>query len=252
MASRQVKCGQNSYSLSYELIRPNATKAEQKSPKVVLFLHGWGAKKELMKGAFGEHFTECLQVYVDMPGFGASSEPDTALRTTDYANIIQKFLGELSLSPNIIIAHSFGGKVATLLCGQLNGVSTLALLSTAGILEPKRLSVRVKIALFKFAKMLGFGRFRRLFASSDAKDMSQNMYETFKNVVNEDFAPYFSKLNLDKVLIFWGQDDTAVSTNAAKELVLLIKNSSLEILSGDHFFFLSHAKAISQKCLLKD
>ncbi len=48
-------------------------------------------------------------------------------------------------------------------------------------------SVKVKIATFKLLKPLGMKKIRALFVAPDAQGMSHEMYETFKNVVNEDF-----------------------------------------------------------------
>ncbi|BCX79474.1 alpha/beta fold hydrolase [Campylobacter sp. 19-13652] len=256
MASREVLLNSENFTISYEIIRPDNQKNSEYSAKLepvktVLFLHGWGAKKELMKGAFAPYFKKCLQIYLDMPGFGASKEPKNPMNTKDYVDVICCFLKDLDIMPNMIIAHSFGGKVAALLCQKISAQS-LILLSTAGIPEPKRLSVRLKIAIFKLAKALGFGKLRRYFASDDAKSMSETMYETFKNVVNEDFREHFAALNLDEVLIFWGESDSAVSTKAAKELKNITPNSSLKILSGDHFFFLNHAKEIANDCLKRE
>ena len=107
MASRAVKYGSNEYEISYEVVNP-------KCKKIVLFLHGWGANKEIMKKAFGSYLSELCHVYIDMPGFGKSSITDP-LKTSDYAKIVENFCGELGIKPDIIVGHSFGGKVATLL-----------------------------------------------------------------------------------------------------------------------------------------
>ena len=107
MASKSVKVGSHTYEISYEILNP-------KADACVLFLHGWGANKELMKKAFGAHLTKFRHIYVDLAGFGASSigEP---LTTKDYAKIVSAFLSELGLRPRLITGHSFGGKVAVLL-----------------------------------------------------------------------------------------------------------------------------------------
>jgi non-heme chloroperoxidase len=80
----------------------------------------------------------------------------------------------------------------------------LVLLASAGIVLPKPYSVRLKIRIYKIFKALGLGNFRKYFVSSDAKGMSQNMYETFKNVVDEDFSDIFRNYK-GEVLIFGGK-----------------------------------------------
>ena len=233
MASRAVKYGSDEYEISYEVVNP-------KCKKVVLFLHGWGANKEIMKKAFGYYLNDFCHVYIDMPGFGKSSifKP---LITSDYAKIVANFCDELQIKPDIIAGHSFGGKVATLIAPR-----NLVLLSSAGIVVQKPFSVRAKIAIFKILKIFGFGKFYKLFATKDVSGMSRVMYETLKNVVDEDFTRHFADFG-GRAFIFWGENDKATPVTSGESIDRLIKNSSFFPLSGDHFFFLLHAKFISDE-----
>ena len=230
MAVKDVKYGGKIYRISYETVNPA-------NKDVALFLHGWGANKEIMKKAFGAYFKDFRHVYVDMPGFGASSMHG-ALATQDYAKIIKSFLDELGASPKIIFGHSFGGKVATLLNPQY-----LTLLSSAGIVAKKPLWVRFKIALFKFLKLFGLGFLYKFFATKDVKGMSKTMYETLKNVVDEDFSSKFADFG-GRAFIFWGEEDKATPLKSGERVSRLIKNSEFHALKGDHFFFLLHARYI--------
>ena len=230
MAVKEVKYGGKIYRISYETVNPA-------NKDVALFLHGWGANKEIMKKAFGMYFNDFRHVYVDMPGFGASSMHG-ALATKDYAKIIKSFLDELGASPKIIFGHSFGGKVATLLNPQY-----LTLLSSAGIVAKKPLWVRFKIALFKFLKLFGLGFLYKFFATKDVKGMSKTMYETLKNVVDEDFSSKFADFG-GRAFIFWGEEDKATPLKSGERVSRLIKNSEFHALKGDHFFFLIHARYI--------
>ena len=230
MAVKEVKYGGKIYRISYETINPA-------NKDVALFLHGWGANKEIMKKAFGAYFKDFRHVYVDMPGFGASSMHG-ALATKDYAKIMKSFLDELGANPKIIFGHSFGGKVATLLNPEY-----LALLSSAGIVAKKPLWVRFKIALFKFLKLFGLGFLYKFFATKDVKGMSKTMYETLKNVVDEDFSSKFADFG-GKAFIFWGEEDKATPLKSGERVSRLIKNSEFHALKGDHFFFLLHARYI--------
>ncbi len=231
MAVKDITYQGNKYSIYYDLINP-------KMQKNIIILHGWGSNKDIMKSCFSPFFKEFRHVYIDMPGFG-KSKTKNVLTTKDYQQIISSFLKESKLEKDIIIGHSFGGKVASLLQPDL-----LVLLSSAGIVPPKSWDVRFKIKLFKFLKLFGLGAFRRYFASKDVSDMDQNMYETFKNVVDEDFTSVFSTYD-KKALIFWGKSDTATPLSSGKMINTLIKDSKLFALDGDHFFFTKHAKFIA-------
>ena len=238
MASREIVYSGNRFDLSYDLVNPS-------QEEVLLILHGWGSNKEIMMQAFAKTLPEYRHIYLDLPGFGKSSN-ETVLKTEEYAKIVKLFLESMGVSAKIVMGHSFGGKVATLL-----DPPCLVLLSSSGILVPKPMSIRVKIAIFKVLKSLGLQRIRNLFVSDDAKGMSQVMYETFKNVVNEHFEDHFSRYR-GRGLLFWGKEDTATPLWTAEKIHTMIKNSELYPLDGDHFFFLKHsrfiARTISEQC----
>lgn len=233
MAKRDVSFNKKVFQISYEILNPSCEKS-------ILFLHGWGSKKEIMKQGFEKVFKEYKHIYVDMPGFG-KSPTDEILETKDYKNIIGQFLKDLSLEPIGIFGHSFGGKVATLL-----NPKHLILLSSAGILEEKPFSVRAKIALFKILKPFGGKKIARFFATSDVSGMEQNMYETLKNVVNEDFTEHFKNYS-GQAHIFWGISDSATTLPSGEKISKLIKNSSFFPLEGDHYFFLHHSLSIEKE-----
>ena len=221
MAVKKIEVNNKNFEINYEIINPS-------NKKNIIFLHGWGSNKEIMK-VFKDDFKELRHIYVDMPGFGKSPNP-YVLTTQDYAKIMDEFLNDLDVSKDIVIGHSFGGKVATLLKPDL-----LVLLASAGIVMPKPLNVRVKIKTYKLLKNLGLSKFRKFFVSDDARGMSENMYETFKNVVDEDFSDVFRNYK-GKVLIFGGDEDTAVPPEAVKKQGELFK-SKIIMLSGNHYFF---------------
>ena len=233
MALKEINYKEQIFKLSYEIINPRVEES-------VLILHGWGSNKEIMKQAFGKELKTYKHIYLDMPGFGASSN-NMILTTKDYAKIVELFLETLKIEPSIVMGHSFGGKVATLLY-----IPYLVLLSSAGVLTVKPWSIKIKIATFKFLKPLGFAKIRKLFIAPDAKNMSHEMYETFKNVVDEDFESEFSK-SQSRALCFWGIDDTATPLYTGEKIAGLIQNSKFYPLEGDHFFFLKHARFIARE-----
>lgn len=238
MASKEINYKEQNFKLSYELLNNS-------NEKVLLVLHGWGSSKEIMKQAFGKLLPEYKHIYLDMPGFGKSTN-EMILTTEDYANITNIFLNELGMTANIAMGHSFGGKVSTLL-----QTPCLVLLSSAGIVTEKPWSVKVKIATFKLLKPLGFAKIRELFVAPDVQGMSHEMYGTFKNVVDEDFEDSFVA-SKSKALCFWGKEDTATPLYTGEKISSLISNSEFYPLDGDHFFFLKHAefisKTITEKC----
>lgn len=233
MALKSITFDNKTFDISYDIINPTAQHD-------LVILHGWGSNKEIMKQAFASTLKEFRHIYVDMPGFGKSSN-DYALRTQDYAQIMELFLKSINASKYAIMGHSFGGKVATLLNPE-----HLILLSSAGIVEEKSSGVKLKIMLAKILKTLGIGSITKIFRSKDVDAMSQNMYETFKNVLNEDFRPLFKAYD-NKALIFWGETDTATSLVSGQTIAQLIKNSYFKSYDDDHFFFVKNSNDIGNE-----
>ena len=233
MALKSIEVQDRKFNISYEIVNPS-------QKKDIVILHGWGSNKEIMKQAFGNLLQDFRHIYIDMPGFGKSSN-DYVLTTKDYSLIIKNFLQTLNTNVVAIAGHSFGGKVATLI-----NPDNLILLSTAGILEEKSTSVKTKIFFAKIFNKLGLRKITKSFRSDDVKQMSHEMYETFKNVVDEDFSFIFSSFEKN-AMIFWGKADTATTLPSGKKIHELIKNSSFTAYEGDHYFFLKHAKDICEK-----
>ncbi|MDX1808189.1 MAG: alpha/beta hydrolase [Sulfurospirillaceae bacterium] len=218
------------YQISYEII--NQDKQEE-----IIFLHGWGSNKEIMKNAFSKHLSEYRQIYIDLPGFGNSSIT-RAITTQEYAKIINTFLDSINSQKKIIFGHSFGGKVATLLNPEI-----LVLLSSAGILNKKPLKTKAKILTYKLLKPIAARSLYKYFATKDVNGMSQVMYETLKNVVDENFEKIFADFE-GKGLVYWGRDDTAVPLWNGEKIANLIKDSKFRVYYGDHFFFLKDCRQI--------
>ncbi|STP12356.1 2-hydroxy-6-oxohepta-2,4-dienoate hydrolase [Helicobacter mustelae] len=229
MAQRIISYQGHDFPIAYDFIH-------HQSEQNIAFLHGWGSNKEIMKLAFERYFPQYNHCYIDLPGFGRSPNEQT-LNTQDYAEIMQRFFHALDITPQLVFGHSFGGKVATLL------PYPIILLSSAGILEKKPLKVRLKILLAKLCKSLYLNT--SFMRSKDAKNLNQGMYNTFKNVVNEDFTPHFANFE-QKAVIFWGKQDSATSLSSGEKISKLIKNSRFYALEGDHYFFLKQGDMIEK------
>ena len=233
MAIKSIQYKQNTLDVSYEIINPTASVD-------LIILHGWGSNKNLMKQSFSPHMSTFRHIYIDLPGFG-NSTCNIALSTADYARIIELLMININASKDIILGHSFGGKVALLLEPKV-----LVLVGSAGIFIPKPLKVKAKIAIFKVLKNFGLAKFRSMLVAEDAKTLSEPMYQTFKSVVDEDFSHEFASYN-GKALICWGKDDTATPLSSGKKIDSLIKDSTLEKYEGDHYFFMKESEDISAK-----
>ncbi len=232
MAIREVIYNSLTYSISYEMINKDKS-------NTIVFLHGWGSNKEIMKQAFGSELQKFRLIFLDLPGFGASSI-QVPIKTDDYKNIINLFLNSLNIENFTIVGHSFGGKI-----GAMLNPKNLILLSSAGILVKKSFKTKMKIRFFKVFKNIAPKSFYKFFASNDVAGMSQTMYEVLKSVVNEDFRDIFKNVT-SKTLIFWGKDDNATPLDSGKKIASIIEKSKFYALEGDHFFFIKNNKFIAK------
>jgi len=66
MASKEIRYKEQTFKLAYELLNPTQN-------EVLLVLHGWGSNKEIMKQAFAKTLPQYKHIYLDMPGFGKST-----------------------------------------------------------------------------------------------------------------------------------------------------------------------------------
>ena len=233
MALKSILYHGNTFNISYEILNPTFNAD-------IVFLHGWGSSKALMKQAFGKTLPAFRHIYIDLPGFGASN-CDTALTTHQYGEILKLFLAEIGVKKNIVLGHSFGGKVATLLNPNL-----LVLVASAGILVPKPFKIRAKIASFKILKLTGLTALRRFFVAPDAQNMSEEMYQTFKNVVNEDFSDSFKNFR-GKALLCFAKKDTATPLWTGEVIQTLIPDSRLVAFEGDHYFLFGEGAKIADE-----
>lgn len=235
MARRTITYNARPINIAYLKQTPNG-----ESRGVIVFLHGWGSHKELMQIAFGKTFMDYTHYYIDLPGFGESAygldSSDPILETRDYAAIMDRFFQELHIAPNVVVGHSFGGKVAMLCAGE-----QVILLSSAGIVRPKRFSVRMKIACAKLAKRLHMSI--SSLRAQDAQNLNPIMYEIFKRVVDEDFSQVFAT-STKRVSIFWGRGDEATPLDSGEKIHALINESRFFPLDGDHYFFLRQGEMV--------
>jgi pimeloyl-ACP methyl ester carboxylesterase len=234
VASKSLHYKEHEFSISYEILNPQAEKD-------FVILHGWGSNKELMRQSLAQCLPTYRHIYIDLPGFGNSTN-EIFLNVDDYAAIIDLFLQRIEAKKACVLGHSFGGKVATLL-----NPDRLILMASSGILVPKPLHVKVKIALNKLLKPLGLNALRNLFIANDGKNLPPHMYEIFKYTVNEDFSQRFLTCKA-KTLLLWGKEDTATPIATAHKIQELIKDSKLIEFPGDHYFFM-HDHALTCKAI---
>lgn len=219
--------------------------------KEILILPGWGDTRKTFN-----YMIECLKkkytIYIiDYPGFGNSPFPKKDLTVYDYAKLITNFLEHLEIKHPIIIAHSFGARIAIILETLMNiKIEKLIIMGGAGIKPKKKISKTIKQYTYKLLKKLTnilpkkarkkyLNILINIFGSKDYKSISNNMKKTFSNIVNEDLTPLLKQIETETLLI-WGEKDKDTPLKDGITMNKLIKNSGLiTIKNGTHFIYLN-------------
>ena len=220
--------------------------------KTILILPGWGNTRPTFKNII-EHFKINYTIYIiDYPGFGNSPIPNTDLTIYDYANTIRNFMNKQKITNPILIVHSFGGRIATLLTGYYKEkIDKLIMIDAAAIKPKKTLKQLFKQTLYKSLKKLIQLTPKKIrnnlkqklfqkFASTDYKNLTPCMQKTFRNIVNEDLTIYLKKIESETLLI-WGSLDNDTPLKDAEKMNKLIKNSALIIYkNATHYSYLQY------------
>jgi len=215
--------------------------------KTILILPGWGNNRTTFYNMI-HFFKEDYTIYIiDYPGFGNSPTPNKDLTIYDYTNIIRNFMEKNNIKNPIIIAHSFGGRIATLLTGYYKEkIDKLIMIDTAGIKPNKTLKQFIREKTYKFLKKIirFFPKLKQQiirqklinhFASSDYQSLPNHMHQTFKNIVNEDLKDYLKEIS-SETLILWGKLDEDTPLKYGIKTNILIKDSALIIFPYAHHF----------------
>lgn len=235
---------QHDYSIYYEKYG--------QGEKVILILPGWGNTRKTFTYLINQ-LKEKFTIYIiDYPGFGNSPFPSHDLTIYNYANMIRDFLYDKKITNPIIIAHSFGGRIATLLSGYYKEqIDKLIFIDTAGIKRRKKLYIWLKEKIYKILKQMKkilplklkepyHQKLLQIFGSNDYKVLPKQMYQTFKNVIKEDLKYYLPYIE-QETLLLWGEKDKDTPLKDGKLLRKKIKKSALIIFPGaTHFSYLEY------------
>ena len=223
---------------------------EGSGPRAVIVMHGWGCKAStvaLLAQAAGGAGTTVYNL--DLPGFGASTEPADVWGVERYTACIEEFVRRHGIERPSLIGHSFGGRIGILYASR-NVVDKLILVDSAGIKPHRSLKYYVKVYSFKTVKrilplLVGrrkaeeiVERMRGKAGSSDYAGASPKMRAIMSRVVNEDLTDRLPLIKAPTLLI-WGEKDTATPMRDARTMERLIPDAGLvSYPEAGHYSFL--------------
>jgi len=206
-------------------------------PPIVL-LHGWGRthrdfdRLRLLAPLAGRHL-----VAVDLPGFGATPAPASAVGARAYAEMLVPLVTSLG-EPAILCGHSRGGAIAVCLASTHPELVRAVVCTGAPLLRPATaakpaLSYRLLRAATR-AHLVPpsiLERRRQQSGSADYRAATGVMREVLVTMVNESYDDELRRLTVPLHLV-WGERDDAVGVSIARSVQGLVPQTSFEVLPG--------------------
>lgn len=211
----------------------------------LVLLHGYLASKESFYPQI-EYFSRFYRVTaLDFPGFGKADALPAAWSVGDYADWTVGTLEKLRISRPLVIAHSFGGRVAVKCLSRGAIFRAAALCGCAGIVPKRTVRYRLRVRAYRAAKKV-FPRFAEgHFGSPEYRSLSPLMRESYKKIVNEDLREEAKKIAVP-VLFLNGENDRETPVSSAEIYRACVKGSRLIVLGGcGHFAHLDDPLAFN-------
>lgn len=208
-------------------------------------MHGYLSSKEAFAAQI-DYFSRFYRVTAfDFLGQGQSPTLETAYSVADYAAWTKAFSETLGIVRPHAIAHSFGCRVAIKMAKEGEQVfDKLLLTGPAGVVFPRGLRYKSKVALYRLVKKIAPAYAEKHFGSAEYRTLSAVMKESYKKIVNEDLRADAAKVR-NEVLIVEGRGDTVTPMKEAKAYLNAFPNAKLKAVEGGHFAFAEYPTAFN-------
>jgi pimeloyl-ACP methyl ester carboxylesterase len=230
---------------------PRAALDDRGQGHPLLLLHGWGVSSELFAPILDALQSGRRLIVPDLPGFGATPEPDAPWSVHDYAAWCVALLDRLGIETCDLIGHSNGGRIGIVMAAaHPRRVRRMVLAGSAGIRPKRTLRSAARVRSYKALRTLersgvmpGFVRraARRRAdqrGSADYRAVTGVMRGTLVRIVNEDLRALLPTLHLP-VLLIWGDRDTETPIDDGRLMERLIPDAGLVVFEGaGHYAYL--------------
>jgi len=189
------------------------------TPPRVVALHGWARDG----GDFATILSGLDAVSIHLPGFGPAPAPDEVWGTDDYADLVAEAIA--AYAPVVIVAHSFGGRVAVRLAARRPELVRALVLTGVPLVRlapPTKPPLSFRVARWAHARGLvsdaRMEALRNQRGSADYRAAQGVMRGIMVRAVNENYDDELSTLAGSTVPMrfVWGADDTAAPTEAGR------------------------------------
>ena len=214
------------------------------------FLHGWGRDCS----DFEYFYNKLDGIFIDLPGFGKSPEPNRVWSPNDYSKWLNEVLPD---SVDTIVAHSFGGRVATHYLNNFNNINRsimvgVPLLKYSNSQKGEKLELKLlkKANKFKILPDSYIEKYKRKHGSLDYRNSEGLMRDILVSAVNDDMSAILKNLN-SPIYLIWGDKDKEVPLRVAQEALGMLNDSRLFVLKDvGHNPFINKSNEVME--IIKD
>ncbi|MGH9020464.1 MAG: alpha/beta fold hydrolase [Acidimicrobiales bacterium] len=206
----------------------------------VLWLHGWARRGRDFDGAAQVLADRGVaSVALDLPGFGATPAPERAGGAREYARAVAPVLGEIATSPVVLVGHSLGGRVATVLAAtnpdRVAGLVIVAApLVRLGAAAPPPAAYRAVrwLARRGVVSDARLEAARQRYGSADYRAAKGVMRDVLVTMIGEDYSDELARVSAPASLV-WGERDAEVPVAVARRVIeILGGRAPLAVLAG--------------------
>src|SRR5262249_51659215 len=121
----------------------------------IVFLHGWGANRDSLRGIATLFQDTYLVHLIDLPGFGEAPVPPADWDTTKYADLLERYLSAHVDGPLVLVGHSFGACVTIPLASRkLEQSRALVRMAAPGLPAPAYSRMRIRRSAIRALRRL--------------------------------------------------------------------------------------------------
>lgn len=221
-----MQCNKNKFKYQYK-------KSSKKSKGDILFIHGFATQAN-SHWPFQRLITDYDYYALELPGNGSIEFPKgSKVNFSFYVNYILEFIKEMKFKKIILIGHSMGGFLSTIVCNKSNGIiKKLILVSPMN--SSNYFNLNLLSLIFNYCKFFNIKDTNKKFNNKLIRSfLNFNSFKIMKKNEKELKVP---------TLIILGKNDKIINFNKTKNIYY---NKNMKIINFDnstHFAFAEETK----------
>lgn len=211
------------------------------SKPVLAIVPGWGGSRATWQSFIDKAQEKFEVLCIELPGFGHTPLPTTVWGVDEYANFVEKKLTMLAGKKIVLLGHSFGGQVSTVVAYRYPDRFQWLVLSGAAVYRPSQNIRRIIFSIIAKAgdwvfRIPGLNKFstqakKVLYRVADSPDYAATMgiqRDIFRKVIREDVSAFLPEIQ-HPTLVVWGTRDQYVPVALGKKIAQRLPHGTLHL-----------------------